>query len=79
MLTGTHLDATDFFSLIREDEYFEEDDDVLYVIVPWLDFALKVVFYFDYLWKFLSYFHYFKVFKVIYLLLIFIFNKYCYL
>ena len=39
VLTGSRLDIMDFYDLIYRDDSFD-DDGILYVVVPWLDFFL---------------------------------------
>lgn len=40
VLKGKNMDAMDFFELIRNDDVFD-DDNVLYVVIPWLNFFLN--------------------------------------
>ena len=42
ILSGSNLDSSGFFDLIRNDDMFDEDN-VLYVIIPWLSFFLNGV------------------------------------
>ena len=40
IVEGENMDAVDFFEAIRNDDCFD-DDDALYIVIPWLDFIFK--------------------------------------